>query len=101
MPTYRPLPISSADLRRLSDTFRDLAPHLSLSLDHTDTGEPFVSVMAPGDGTLSRPPFGAKGVGGCTGRAAVPYMGLRRSGSWRSSLRLPVASHEAEAKKTS
>jgi hypothetical protein len=44
-PSHRPLPLSSADFRRLSKHFRDHTPHLKLDLDHTDTGEPFVSVF--------------------------------------------------------
>jgi hypothetical protein len=53
--TYRPLPFSSADFRRLKKTVRDRAPHLELDLYHTDTGEPFVSVTDPGITTDADP----------------------------------------------
>jgi hypothetical protein len=45
--TLRRLPISVEDFTRLEVAARDRAPHLRLDLDHTDTGEPFVSVMGP------------------------------------------------------
>jgi hypothetical protein len=48
--TYCPLPFSTADLRGLERAIEDrVGKLLTLDLGNTETGEPFISVMAPGD----------------------------------------------------
>jgi hypothetical protein len=47
--TYCPLPFSTADLRGLENAIEDrVGKLLTLDLGNTETGEPFISVMAPG-----------------------------------------------------
>ena len=54
--TYRPLPWSPADLRRLKKAFRVHAPDVELDRGQTETGEPHISVTDPRAGFDDAPP---------------------------------------------